>query len=62
MKLRLIETTNIHYTETTINSMNSIQTITASITTTSTGLLKLQVNNTSHVGIIYVDDVILIKH
>ena len=61
---RLIETANTHFNDVQISSMDSIQTIIINnFTTTSTGPFRLQLNNNNgNMGIIYVDEIILIKN
>lgn len=61
---RLIETTNTHFKDVQISSMDSIQTVMIeNFTTTSTGPFRLQLNNNNgNIGVIYVDEIILIKN
>ena len=61
---RLIETANTHFNDVQISSMDSIQTVMINnFTTNSTGPFKLQLNNNNgNIGVIYVDEIILIKN
>ena len=61
---RLIEPLNTHVKDVQISSMDSIQTVMINnFTTNTTGSLRLQVNNNNgSIGVIYVDEIILIKN
>ena len=62
VKFQFIEVANGHIQSVTIDSSDSVQTISiTNFVIQATGKLKVQVNNNNHVGIVYVDEIILEK-
>lgn len=62
MKLNLIELNNSHSQSVTVDSSDSVQTISiTNFVATSTGQLKVQVNNNTQIATVYIDDITLVK-